>query len=281
VPSAPDFVAIGHVTLDRMGDATRPGGGALYAAITAHRLGLSVGLLTSHAADFPLDAIPSRIEVVTVDASETTRFEHRYAAGGRVSHVRGRAAPLSAADVPADWLGAPLVLLAPVLDEVDPRLAVEFAEGAVAAAAQGWLRDVGRDGLVAPRAWESPQPLLNRIQTLFLSREDVRGQEAAVIEWLQYVPLGALTADRDGALLFVNGERYEVRARPAHEVDPTGAGDVFAATFLVEYDRSGDPWLAAAAAACGGSLTVEGEGWVTVPDRSALDIALAEYRPDD
>ena len=106
-----------------MGDATRPGGGALYAAITAHRLGLSVGLLTSHAADFPLDAIPSRIEVVTVDASATTRFEHRYAAGGRVSHVRSRAAPLSAADVPDDWLGAPLVLLAPVLDEVDPRLA--------------------------------------------------------------------------------------------------------------------------------------------------------------
>ena len=103
---------------------------------------------------------------------------------------------------------------------------------------------------------------------------------ATVVEWLQYVPLGALTADRDGALLFVNGERYEVRARPAHEVDPTGAGDVFAATFLVEYDRSGDPWRAAAAAACAGSLTVEGEGWVTVPDRSALDIALAEYRPD-
>src|SRR5207244_3432815 len=105
------------------------------------------------AAVFPLDAIPSRIEVVTVDASATTRFEHRYAAGGRVSHVRSRAAPLSAVDVPDDWLGASLVLLAPVLDEVDPRLAVEFAEGAVAAAAQGWLRDVGRDGLVAPRAW--------------------------------------------------------------------------------------------------------------------------------
>src|SRR5439155_11727791 len=61
VLAAPDFVAIGHVTLDRVGDATRPGGAALYAAVTAHRLGLSVGLLTSHAGDFPLDAIPSRI----------------------------------------------------------------------------------------------------------------------------------------------------------------------------------------------------------------------------
>lgn len=270
-------MAIGHVTLDQVGEATRPGGAALYAAVTAHRLGLSVGLLTSHGEDFPLDAVPSRIEVVSVPSRETTRFEHRYEAGGRVSRVHGRARPLTAADVPDDWLDAALVLLAPVLEEVDPLLAVEFAEGTVGAAAQGWLRAVDRAGLVAPRAWESPRPLLNAAQGLFLSREDVRGREASIVEWLQHVPLGVLTADRDGALLFVNGDRYEVRARPATELDPTGAGDVFAATFMIEYQRTGDPWQAAAAAACAGSLSVEGEGWATVPDRAALGAALAEY----
>jgi sugar/nucleoside kinase (ribokinase family) len=87
-----------------------------------------------------------------------------------------------------------------------------------------------------------------------------------------------LTADRDGALLFVNGERYEVHPRPAREVDPTGAGDVFAATFLIQYQRDGDPWQAAAAAACAGALAVEGEGWSAVADRGMLDAALAEYQ---
>jgi 1D-myo-inositol 3-kinase len=278
---APDFVAIGHVTLDRVGEATRPGGAALYAAVTAHRLGLSVGLLTSHAGDFPLDAVPPRIEVVTVDAPATTRFEHRYDAGLRHSLVTGRALPLGAADVPDDWLEAPLVLLAPVLDEVDPLIAAEFTEGAVGAAAQGWLRAVGPDGAVSPRAWESPRLLLEKIQTLFLSTEDVLGQEASVVEWLQHLPIGALTAGAQGALLFVNGDRYEVRPRPASEVDPTGAGDVFAATFLVEYHRTADPWQAAAAAACAGSLAVEGEGWAGVPDRAALADALAEYARDE
>jgi 1D-myo-inositol 3-kinase len=278
---APDFVAIGHVTLDRVGEATRPGGAALYAAVTAHRLGLSVGLLTSHAGDFPLDAVPPQIEVVTVDAPATTRFEHRYDAGLRSSLVTGRALPLGAADVPDDWLEAPLVLLAPVLDEVDPLIAAEFAEGAVGAAAQGWLRAIGRDGAVSPRAWESPRLLLEKIQTLFLSTEDVLGQEASVVEWLQHLPIGALTAGAQGALLFVNGDRYEVRPRPAREVDPTGAGDVFAATFLVEYQRTADPWQAAAAAACAGSLAVEGEGWAAVPDRAALADALAEYARDE
>src|SRR5262249_40456800 len=94
----------------------------------------------------------------------------------------------------------------------------------------------------------------------------------------QRMPIGVLTADRDGALLFVNGERYEVHPRPADEVDPTGAGDVFAATFLIHYQRDGDPWQAAAAAACAGALAVEGEGWSAVADRATLDAALAEYQ---
>jgi 1D-myo-inositol 3-kinase len=275
--SAPDFVAVGHVTLDRIGEATRPGGSALYAAVTAHRLGLSVGILTSHGDDFPLDVIPSKIEVVTVPA-ETTRFEHRHEPGGRVSHVRAVAAPLTVDDVPDDWRTASLTLLAPVVNEVDPMIATLFTDGAVGAAAQGWLRQVKPDGLVVPRPWRSSEQLLQSVQGLFLSREDIRGQEARVVEWFQRMPVGVLTADRDGALLFVNGERYEVHPRPAREVDPTGAGDVFAATFLIQYQREGDPWQAAAAAACAGALAVEGEGWSAVADRARLDAALAEYQ---
>jgi sugar/nucleoside kinase (ribokinase family) len=275
--SSPDFVAIGHVTLDRFGESTRPGGSALYAAVTAHRLGLSVGLLTSHGDDFPLEVIPSRIEVISVPADETTVFEHRHEPGGRVSHVRSVASPLTTADVPEDWRDAALTLLAPVVDEVDPMIATLFTDGAVGAAAQGWVRQVTPDGLVIPRPWQSPESLLQSVQVLFLSREDILGQEAEVIEWFQRMPVGVLTADRVGALLFVNGERYEVQPRPAREVDPTGAGDVFAATFLIQYQRDGDAWQAAAAAACAGSLAVEGEGWSAVADRAALDAALLEY----
>jgi len=182
--------------------------------------------------------------------------------------------------VPDDWRDASLSLLAPVVDEVDPMIATLFTDGAVGAAAQGWVRQVKPDGLVIPRAWQSPERLLQSVQALFLSREDIRGQEAAVVEWFQRMPVGVLTADRAGALLFVNGERYEVQPRRASEVDPTGAGDVFAATFLIQYQRDGDPWHAAAAAACAGSLAVEGEGWSAVADRAELDAALAEYQRD-
>ena len=280
--AAPEFVAIGHVTLDRFGDEIRPGGAALYAAITADRLGLTAGILTSHADDFPLELIPPRIEVVSVPAAATTTFEYTTPTARRTMRVSGTARPLGAADVPEDWQGAPLVLLAPVLGEVDPDgIASAFTNPTVAAAAQGWLRSLGPGGAVEPSSWTPPEALLGGLQAIFLSTEDVADRPSAAVDWFQRVPFGVLTAGRVGALLYVNGERYEVRPRPAVERDPTGAGDVFAATFLIRYHFDGDPWEAAAAAACAGSLAVEAEGWTAVPDRAALDEAIARYRDDD
>lgn len=275
---APDFVAIGHVTLDHFGDVVRPGGAALYAAITADRLGLSAGILTSHADDFPLEVLPSRIEVVSIPAPATTVFEHTAGPGERHLRVRSAARPLGVGDLPEDWRDAELVLLAPVVDEVDTGLARAFEEATLAAEAQGWLRDVADDGSVRPRAWSAPKDVLSRIQALFVSAADVRGQEAALTEWVQHVPVAAVTAGARGALVYVNGDRYEILPRPAREVDGTGAGDVFAATWLVRYRASGDPWEAAEAATCAASLAVEGEGWSAVPDAAALERALEAYR---
>jgi sugar/nucleoside kinase (ribokinase family) len=265
------------VTLDRFGDVVRPGGAALYAAITAHRLGLTVGLLTSHADDFPLEAVPSQIEVVTVPASETTSFELTEEDGTRGLALSGRARPIGAADVPEDWGDASVVLLAPVIDEVDPLAVTRFPDASVGAAVQGWVRRAGPGGRIVPAAWEPPEFLLGRVQALFLSADDVAGEEDAAFEWFQHVPVGVMTAGRAGALLFVSGQRYEVAVDPVDEVDRTGAGDVFAATFLVRSYRNDDPWEAARAATCAARLSVTGEGWSRVPDRALLDQAVADW----
>jgi sugar/nucleoside kinase (ribokinase family) len=216
--------------------------------------------------------------VVSVPAPATTVFEYgasRDAAGQRLAAI---ARPLAAADVPEDWRDAPLVLLAPVIDEVDAHVVTAFPEASIGAAAQGWLRSLTPDGEVVGRAWAPPQLLLGRLQTLVVSADDVRGQEAAALEWAQRVPVMAVTAGRDGAALYVNGYRYEVRAHRARPIDTTGAGDVFAAALLIAYDRSGDPWEAAETAACAAALSIEAEGQAAVPDGAALEAALAEYR---
>jgi 1D-myo-inositol 3-kinase len=279
--AAPEFVVVGHVTLDRIDGRVRPGGAALYAALTAHRLGLSVGILTSHGDDFPLDVLPPQIEVVTTPAARTTVFEHEQVDGTRTLRVTDAAGPITAEDVPEDWRDAQIVLLAPVFNEVDPRIVIAFPEASIGAAAQGWLRALGADGLVTPATWEPPEFLVGALQALFLSREDIGEDSGGAVAMFQRVPVGALTAGADGALLFVSGESYEVPPRPAQERDGTGAGDVFAAAFLIDYHQNGQPWDAAALAACAGSLAVEGAGPEAIPNRADLDLALKAYLATD
>jgi sugar/nucleoside kinase (ribokinase family) len=273
----PDFVAVGHVTLDRAAGGVRPGGAAYYAAITAHRLGLRVGVLTSFGPDFPADALPSDVEIVNVPSERTTVYELKPLPNGRQLTLRARAADLEASRLPDEWREAPLALLCPIVNEVDPAFAAAFPESSVGADAQGWLRRRGPSGAVSPQEWEDAGLVLPHLQLLVVSDEDVAGLEKSALEWFQQVPLGALTQGRRGARLFVNGELYHVEADPAREVDSIGAGDVFAATLLIEYNRSDDPWEAAATAACAAAAKVEAAGAATIPDRAALQARLAAY----
>jgi sugar/nucleoside kinase (ribokinase family) len=275
--SAPEFVAVGHVTLDRVGDTVRPGGAALYAAVAADRLGVSAGLLTRHGPDFPLEQIPTTIEVVSLPSRRTTAFTRTERDGRPRLVVTGVADAIAARDVPGDWRRAPLVLLAPALHEVGPRLAAAFTDASIGLVAQGWLRRRESDGTIAAARWPTAAGPLSAVQAVFVGEEDIDADAAAVIDRFQRVPLGVITRRRGGGLLFVNGERYEVRPYPARPVDPRGAGAVFAATFLLSYRRDGDPWAAAAAGVCAAALAVEGEGFWALPDRARLDTALAEY----
>jgi sugar/nucleoside kinase (ribokinase family) len=124
--------------------------------------------------------------------------------------------------------------------------------------------------MVTMRPWPEPAPVLARAQALFLSSDDVAGWETQALALYQDVPLGALTFAERGAVLFVNGEREVVPPAPATEVEPTGAGDVFAAAFLLRYNASGDPVEAASYAALAGALTVEAPGIVGVPTAERL-----------
>jgi sugar/nucleoside kinase (ribokinase family) len=273
-----DFVAIGHVTLDETASGTRPGGAAYYAALTARRLGLRVGLLTSFGPDLPGDAIPTEIAVVNVPSAHTTSYRLDETPRGRGLTLRARAADIEEEHLPGDWRQAPLAMLCPVANEVDPRLAGCFGEASLGVAPQGWMRARGAGGAIAAQRWEDADLVLPYTQLLVLSSEDVEPFEKDALEWVQQVPVAAITRGRHGAILFVNGERYGVAPDPATEVDATGAGDVFAAALLIEYQVDGNPWDAAAAAACCAAAAVEAVGPAAIPDRAGLDARVRAYR---
>ena len=57
--------------------------------------------------------------------------------------------------------------------------------------------------------------------------------------------------------------------------DPTGAGDVFAATLFTRLHETGDPIEAARYAAYVAAISVEGPGSSVIPSRAEIDAGLA------
>jgi sugar/nucleoside kinase (ribokinase family) len=282
---APDFLVAGHIVQDLTPDGGwRLGGAASYASLLAVRMGLRAAVLTSCADDLPLADLLPGVDVCVVPSGATTQMRNEYdAEGRRTQHVPQRAGPISAGDLPEAWRGARTVLLGPVAGELDAGLAATFAPGAlVGAGAQGWLREFaagGRVRPVPPERWDAA-PLLAHTDALFLSDEDVPlvapgARPAVLAEWAARVKILAFTRGYAGADLHYDGEWRRVDAVSAQPTDLTGAGDVFAAAFLIRYAETANPAAAARFAAAASSLVIEGEGVAGVPTRAQVESRLS------
>jgi sugar/nucleoside kinase (ribokinase family) len=268
----PDYLLLGHFTRDVLSDGTTaPGGTSLYASLAAQRLGQRVGVVSAPA-DLPPD-LPTEIAVAFHDSPTPPTFENQYTAEGRRQVLHAVSEPIAIDDIPPEWRSAPIVHIGPVLGETPEQLVHAFPNALLGVTPQGWMRAWGPElpGLVLYRPWRPDAGLLRRIDALVLSVEDVKGDEALVTEWARHCRLVALTRGANGATLFVAGEAHHIDAFPAVERDPTGAGDVFAASLLVRLHETGDPLEAARFAACVAASSVEGRGTSRIPARDEVE----------
>jgi 1D-myo-inositol 3-kinase len=277
----PTVLVCGHVTLDDLGDALVPGGSAWYGARALAALGAAPRLLTAAGPDFPLDVLGG-LEAVALPAPATTTFVNAYdAAGVRTQRVRAAAPPLDPAALPPAWRAPDVLFLAPVLGELDVA-AFAAAAGArlVGLGVQGLVRAVGPGGAVAPRPLDLSPSALASIGAAVLGEDEARGEPGLVARLAAAVPIVAFTHGARGCELFVHGRRRTVGIHPAREVDPTGAGDVFAAAFLLALARGDDPVDAARLGAAAASIVVEGLGGEALA-RAGEAWARAERVPVD
>jgi sugar/nucleoside kinase (ribokinase family) len=276
VPEAPTFVIVGHVTKDVVPGGFVVGGTATFAGPMAANLGERVGVVTSAADDADFAAALPGIQIHRIPAPATSTFENRYVDGGRIQYIRAVAGPLDATSVPAAWRGATTALLAPLTNEVMPGVESAFAHAQLAATPQGWFRRWDADGLVRLEGWDQVVDRLARLDAVILSEDDVLRDEATVDRLRRRLPLMVVTRSSRGGTLYVDGRPTDYPAFPAREVEPTGAGDAFAAAFLVELRRTGDPFRACVFASCAASFVVEAPGARGVPSLEQIERRLAE-----
>ncbi len=247
------------------------GGSVTYGALAARKLGWEAAILTSAGADFDPESELPGVPVFVRRSPHTTRFVHEYGADGtRQQVVTARADDVELGPLPDAWRDPDVLLLGPVAGELFGVGATALEAGCVGAIAQGYVRAIDREGTVSPCEWQRPGRDLLGVHVLFLSEHDLPEAEARSRELLSCVPIVALTRGWRGLRLLTRDGVHEVPSLPRAEVDPTGAGDVFAAAFLVRYQETSDPLEAAAFGACAASCVVEGVGASTLGDRAEV-----------
>jgi sugar/nucleoside kinase (ribokinase family) len=109
------------------------------------------------------------------------------------------------------------------------------------------------------------------------SEEDMKGDKHALDVWVGDVPIVVVTGGRKGARIHVDGRWRCIGAFPQRDVDPTGAGDVFAAAFAAHLQETDDFAAAARFASAAGSLCVGGEGLAGIGGREEIEAVLAGH----
>jgi hypothetical protein len=287
-------LSVGHVTHDVYPRGLTPGGCAYYGARVYQALGATCQLATTVGEDFRFhDGIADIASFVT-RAGHTTCFRNVYPPGApRVQRLDALA---PAVTVPPDLAGDyDLVHLAPVLGEVDLDAWSRIGAGRLKAlSVQGWIKAAGGafidahpavrepcpDGsrAVVQRPWTPPSELLRRLDAVCVGSEDLIGQGDLLARLVEDVAVVVCTHNIDGASVYVRGKPQRVGIFATKEIDPTGAGDSFAAGFLFALARGDSPVDAARLGAAVASVVVEAIGGDAIA-RIAVEKKRAEQVP--
>lgn len=276
----PRFLAIGHVTRDEFpGEAEwRLGGTVTYTAATAARLGARAALVTRvgphERARLEERCRDLGIELHALPAEVTTTFAFRYEGTRRILRLRARARGLALADVPAHLRDADAVVLGSVAHEIDRSLLGAFGHAATVVTAQGYLREWDAQGEIHPRRWDDVAEVTARASAVVLSEEDVAGDLAEPRRWAGHTPVIVTFAEK-GALVLADGREERVPAYHANAVvDPTGAGDAFAAGLALALSEGGELIAATRFANAVASFAVEGIGTDGLVDRTTVEARM-------
>lgn len=240
------YLLIGHVSKDLTPEGPHLGGTVSFAGPIAQAAGWETAILTAASIEMTELLLPLRSFKLEVIASpETTTFRNDYRSEGRQQYLFHHGEILRSAHLPDRFKHPDIVHFAPVAGEIEPGMIDLFPDSLRCATLQGWLRAWGDEGLVRYQRWEKSAEILPELDASVLSIEDLGNDEEEIGYYASLSPLLVVTRGREGCSLFVDGRSLELPTHHIDEVDPTGAGDIFATAFFTDYHHHRDPVLAA------------------------------------
>ena len=271
-----DFLCIGFLCHDLNKNDFILGGTASYASLMARQLGKKTAVLTSVGEDFKFQElfINNNIQILNKPSDKTTVFKNIYKNNSRSQFIFHPAQKIIRLDLPEKWTHPNMVMLCPIANEVEFSFLNAFPHSLVGATIQGWLRKWDDVGKISPKKinWD----LLKGVDIVFLSEADILGFENELPEITKKVKIVVITKGANGATVFYQNYKSEFPSYPTNEIDPTGAGDIFAAAFLIHFHETKNITKAAAYAHASASYVVENIG-VKIPTQKIINKRYKEY----
>ena len=165
-----------------------------------------------------------------------------------------------------------IVHLAPIAQEVDLGWLDCFPGALIGVTPQGWLRQWDAAGRVSPIGWAEAAKVLSRADVVIISIEDIGHNE----DHRAGVGRAGQSAGGDARCtrLHCSSKQHRHRCADAFAsrlVDATGAGDIFAASYLVRLRQTSDPIAAARFANCLASHSITRRGLAVIPTPSEIE----------
>lgn len=294
-----ELVVAGHLSRDLIitPDAAKEalGGSTAYAMLAPSIGAFGVGIVTKVGTDFEQryrDILLSsglNLTGLFTEGSRSTRFVNKYdTSGARVQFVEALAPPIRPNDFSDDHLEANIIHFSPLTaDEISIECIRQARSGAALTSldVQGYIRSIGRDGVVTPKKWTQRDEVLGLVDVVkfhvneLFTTVKAESELSAASQILGLGPrIVLVTHDQRGSVIYTRNSQVKIPLVLARvQADTTGCGDTYTIGFLLEYMRSGDVRRAGLFAATCSSFNVESVGPYNMPTRWMVESRMRAY----
>ena len=247
------------------------------ACLAAKKLGLNrVGLVgclgPDYEARFAHDMDSFGIEVSVDSSRETGGFHLIYdEKGDRTLDVLGVAGKITTKSLPDAFLKARVIIIGPILGEVDLAL-IAFLRDSTSSKLfldpQGLIRSIGAERRIIHECnreeFRKMAALVDFIKPNEHESQIITGETDPTAGVRRLFGMGGkaaiVTLAERGSLLLEGGRLHHIPPYPTNAIDPTGAGDVYAGSFIARYERGGSLAECSLYASAAASMMVEQTG---------------------